>query len=776
MRRPSLIVLLFLVLLVGAMGASSSLAATQPLGDGDVTARGALSKNTMRLCGARQTRPRLASRPWINQQKRTWNKQRKPANNGAVPWIGARFNIISGKRTRFQGNGLPVKTRTGAFPAGDDSASYLPDAAALHAHQVQGAFPQRPKRRKKPACVAAGRPIAVALNGIFIYPSHNRQGYDLVAREVRDASCSGVTNSKGLYYYRGSVPCLTRGESARRHSRQIGWARDGYALFGPRNQRGRVLTNKRLDACHGHTHLTRLRGKLVRRYHYHQTRRSPYLIGCFRATPSRTWSATRVLDEPDEPEDPVTLTPDPPARPAVIQVSLSSTLVPSFQPTVSDYVTRCNDQAVQATVSMPLGTSASIDGDAFTDTARDKTIPLASGQAFSFVIRSDQDQTYRVRCLPNDFPVWEFDRLATPSQEWYLTAPSLAGGGRPYVAMFDGYGVPVWWYRTQGYSPLDAKILDDGRLAFARYLGGSFATNPEAQYEFYDFNGTQTGSLKTVDSPTDHHDIQELDNGNFMLITYRPRSSRVDLRPYGGPDQATVIDSEIQELTPQGVLVWSWNSSDYIDLAETGRWYDYQVLASPTPLTGGVSGYDITHINSVDIQESLVVISLRHTDAVYGIDRTTKEVIWKIGGTSTEKSLEIVNDPRAPNPLGGQHDARILSDGSISIHDNATGLGRGPRAVQYRLALDEGRAYMTREQTDNEIPASGCCGSARTLDSGGWLTGWGGTGLTSEFDVDGNRVFRLNFPNIATYRTYPVAYNRVSRASLIAGMNQMHPR
>ena len=80
-----------------------------------------------------------------------------------------------------------------------------------------------------------------------------------------------------------------------------------------------------------------------------------------------------------------------------------------------------------------------------------------------------------------------------------------------------------------------------------------------------------------------------------------------------------------------------------------------------------------------------MLISLRHTDAVYRLDRATGAIEWKLGGTPTDESLAVLNDPLAADPLGAQHDIRYLGDGEISIHDNGTDLGRAPRAVRYRV-------------------------------------------------------------------------------------------
>src|SRR5205085_1925089 len=98
----------------------------------------------------------------------------------------------------------------------------------------------------------------------------------------------------------------------------------------------------------------------------------------------------------------------------------------------------------------------------------------------------------------------------------------------------------------------------------------------------------------------------------------------------------------------------------------------------------------------------------------------------KLGGTTTPESLTIVgDDDHAPNHLGGQHDARILPDGTLSLHENGTGLGRPPRAVRFRIDPIARTATLVETVVDPTIPTSLCCGSATRMPGGDWVMNWG---------------------------------------------------
>ena len=188
----------------------------------------------------------------------------------------------------------------------------------------------------------------------------------------------------------------------------------------------------------------------------------------------------------------------------------------------------------------------------------------------------------------------------------------------------------------------------------------------------------------------------------------------------------------------------------------------------------GVFGgtFDPVHVNSIDPRgRREVVISTRHTDAVYGISRKSGAIRWKLGGSKTGKSLRIVGDP-AHRPLGGQHDARVGSDGRLSVYDNGKDRPRSPRVVFYRLDPADRTAHFLGQLSDPEVTRSHCCGSARELPGGGWLVSWGDNPLVSAFDSQGRLAFRLHLA-ASTFRAVPAPPGATSVRALDAGMEAM---
>ena len=524
---------------------------------------------------------------------------------------------------------------------------------------------------------------------------------------------------------------------ARKPSPLVAWASDGVPIYGPRGPHGKLIRASDLDACRGHTHRVMLRGELVRIYHYHRLRGEKRPPGCavFRR------DATTPL-------------------PAV-SIRLSPDSFPAFDPAISDYVVRCDGAPVGVTVTGQGSESVSVDGAGARSGDFDEQVPLAAGQAFTIsavVGRSERD--YHVRCLPQDFPAWDFARFGEPDAEYYVVTPSISfvQSVPNYTVIFDQQGVPVWWYASTA-TPIDGKVLDDGSIAWGRFDGGT-------GYEIRSLDGTLLRQVGVWGGSTDPHDMVELGNGDLLLLEYKPRQ-HVDLTAYGGSADATVGDAVIHEVDPSGNDVWSWDSKDHIALDETGRWWATALAQTPV---------DPVHMNSMEVNGSSLVVSARHLDAVYSIDRTTGDIQWKLGGTSIPQSLTVLDDPYSPNPFGGQHDARILPDGTLTVHDNGTAFGRPPRAVRYSIDQIARTATLLESVSDPAVTDAVCCGSARRAADGSWLMGWGANSLVEELAPDGNPNFTLSFGSAFSYRAVPVPAGRLTAPALRAGMSSMFPR
>jgi Arylsulfotransferase (ASST) len=371
---------------------------------------------------------------------------------------------------------------------------------------------------------------------------------------------------------------------------------------------------------------------------------------------------------------------------------------------------------------------------------------------------------------PADFPPTRFESIRPVPFGLFVVTYSGPQDDRPWVIVFDTEGRPRWWFNPDTRA-LWGQVLGDGSLVWARSFGDGYGLDPRMAHEVRSESGKLLRLVETEGSIVDGHEYRELPDGNVLLDTYVPETA--DLRRVGGPRRATIVSAEVQEVDPAGKVRWRWSSRGHIALSETGRWWR-NVLSNPRRRLQR-EAYDPVHINSIEPRgRSEVIVSTRHTDAVYGIDRDSGEIRWKLGGSRTGKSLRVVGDP-ATKLLGGQHDVRLDRYGRLTVFDNGKDRPRRPRVVFYKLDLEAGKAIYKGQLNDPEVKRSHCCGSARELPDGGWLVSWGDNKLVTGFDRQGRIAFRLHLP-APTFRAVPVPPGATSVDRLARAMGTMQGR
>jgi hypothetical protein len=223
--------------------------------------------------------------PWIDEQAGTWNAEQKPVVPGQVEWQ-SRFEIGEGGEIRgISGNDLPDHP-TGEFPIPSDSEAYQydrnPNQIVEQSFLLE--FPYNPKVAAEPSCM--GGEVGVLLTGVALFNGFDANGADAVAHEVQD-DCNGHPQMEGVYHYHSQSSCVTDNKPGEGHSPLVGYALDGFGIYGHHGESGEVLTNEDLDECHGHTHTIQWNNNNpTELFHYHSTYEFPYTVSCFRGEPA----------------------------------------------------------------------------------------------------------------------------------------------------------------------------------------------------------------------------------------------------------------------------------------------------------------------------------------------------------------------------------------------------------------------------------------------------------------------------------------------------------
>jgi arylsulfotransferase ASST len=229
----------------------------------------------------------------------------------------------------------------------------------------------------------------------------------------------------------------------------------------------------------------------------------------------------------------------------------------------------------------------------------------------------------------------------------------------------------------------------------------------------------------------DLHALTVTPQGTAIFTCY-PDTVPMDLSSIGGPRNSQVQESIIQEVDiATGRLVFEWRSLQHIP-----------VSASREPMG---EPYDYLHVNSVQhLPDGNLLISARHTWAVYKLERRTGKVIWTLGGTHSQFHMGSGTE------FSWQHDARQVSDRVLTLFDNGT---NGPIKTERQsrgvaLEVDEssrkvtlGQAYLSSHKL-----VAGAMGSVQILPSGRVMVGWGVASYTSMFASTGELLSEFALP------------------------------
>ena len=217
--------------------------------------------------------------PWIHSDG-TYDFTRKAVVSGHVNWPSRYAIALEGDRRTFTTNDLPSHA-TGTFPipATDEAYQYDRNPNSIRTQDFDFDLPANPTLAASPTCAPGA--VGILITGSVLFNSLDAPGRDAVAHETQDA-CQGHPQEGGVYHYHSVSTCIDDKRLPDGHSALVGYALDGFGIFGRYGEGGKLLSSSDLDECHGHVHAIPWDGKMVVMYHYHATWDFPYTISCMR--------------------------------------------------------------------------------------------------------------------------------------------------------------------------------------------------------------------------------------------------------------------------------------------------------------------------------------------------------------------------------------------------------------------------------------------------------------------------------------------------------------
>jgi len=343
---------------------------------------------------------------------------------------------------------------------------------------------------------------------------------------------------------------------------------------------------------------------------------------------------------------------------------------------------------------------------------------------------ADSVVEFRTPPLPADreeFPPLEVTVVKTEEMEPGITLfnPRRRKIGAPLfnqsygmLLAVDPQGEPVWYYRV------DSRISDfeklrngnlivltqDYRLIEIDWLGNTI-------HQWYAKNrpdGPAEGIA--VDALTFHHEVDELPNGNIIVLGTEIREIEnyytSEYESKAPRKTQKVVGDVILEFIPEtGEIVWEWKAFEHMDPFRIG----YETFSNYWGVRGFPDSVDWSHANNLlyDEQDDSVVVNFRYQAAAMKIDRKTKEIKWIFGEPSGwgDLSAKVLNSDGEIHWPYHQHSPHPTPNGTLLIYDNGNYQARPfnrpkplaetySRAVEYEI--DE-KQMKVREIWSSEI-------------------------------------------------------------------------
>lgn len=377
----------------------------------------------------------------------------------------------------------------------------------------------------------------------------------------------------------------------------------------------------------------------------------------------------------------------------------------------------------------------------------------------------DEEIKYTIHYLPEEMPKINVITKNNPSNGYILISlfelMQTESRDFSYIAILNNDGFPIFYKRLPYTAIFNFKHFknenNQNRFSFN-------TTNDIGKAIILDENFNEINQLSLLphnnhgSHPTDNHDFIYINDNHYIIPTYYTREN-VDMTAYGGSNSVNIGEFLFQEIVNNQV-VFEWDTANYPELLGATDPIYYSQYATSEKV-------DYFHFNSIaiDPNDQNFVISARHTNQIYKIDRTNGNIIWRFGGNNDDFNLtgnQIISHP---------HHATILDNGHLLLFDN--GVTKNPqesRIVEYELNETNLTANLVYEYKENGR-YSDIMGSAQKLNNGNYFIGWGGN-ITSqinanksditEIDTNGNIVLDISFsnnPDSFTYSYRALKYN-----------------
>ncbi len=388
---------------------------------------------------------------------------------------------------------------------------------------------------------------------------------------------------------------------------------------------------------------------------------------------------------------------------------------------------------------------------------RSRAVPLGTQETRATALRpaaaASSDDVYSFVTRPDLQP--PVVKITTYSEGWQDASPRFIflatkgylgpAPGQPGLMIIDRDGHLVWFKPISPASPFDFNMQPyKGQPTLTWWQG---KVGPGIGYGEGQMADGQYNTTKTVQAgdglQADLHELFITSAGTALITAYQ--TTTTDLSPLKGPRKGPVFASHAQEIDlATGKLLFDWNSLSHVALDES-------YLGLPSGRQKGTP-VDYFHINSVqELQNGNLLISARNTWALYEVDRSTGQVLWRLNGKRSDFTMG------AGSHFYWQHDARSYANGLFTVFDDGSSPPEEKQSRGLLFFVDTKAKHVSLKQAYVH-PAGFIAanqGSVQRLADGRVFVGWGNQPYFSEFAADGALLMDGQLPlNVQSYRAF----------------------
>lgn len=313
-----------------------------------------------------------------------------------------------------------------------------------------------------------------------------------------------------------------------------------------------------------------------------------------------------------------------------------------------------------------------------------------------------QSTEHKLISTPDNFPSISvtINNNPAPGKIFFYNISELATNNDRYLSIIDNNGIPEYWMQENN-AGLNFTLQPSGYLSF--WNDQDFVLM-DSTYKVFDTIACGNGYT------ADWHEFIHMANHHSLLFSWDIQNVDMSQIIEGGKTNALVQGLVIQELDEEKNVVFQWRSWDHFKITD----------AVGVDFTAYTIHY--VHGNAMEVdKDGNILLSARLMNEITKINRTTGEIIWRLGGKNNQ--FEFFNDS---DMFCRQHDIRRIGNGNITLYDN--GECHDPQistAKEYKIDTINKTAELIWEY---QHPLSIYCpimGNVQRLPNGNTFINWG---------------------------------------------------